>query len=60
MAEKNNFTSYSYVINKCLNILVKPQYAKYFHLLKSKDKLYQADIIWKKICLDLKWPFYPS
>lgn len=59
-ADKNNFTSYSYVINKCLHILNQPENAKYFHLLKSKDKLYQTDTIWKKICQELKWPYHPS
>lgn len=59
-ANRSNFTSYSYVINKCLMILGYPEYAKYFSLLKSKDKLYQADAMWKKICNELKWSYYGS
>jgi len=59
-ADKSNFTSYNYVINKCLHIIKHPEYAKYFPLLKSKDNLYKADMIWKKICQELKLPFIPS
>lgn len=59
-ADKTNFTSYNYVINKCLHIIKHPEYAKHFPLLKSKDNLYKADMIWKKICAELKLPFIPS
>ena len=58
--EKNNFTSYSYVINKLLHILGYPQYAHHFSLLKSKEKLYLADMTWKKICQEMDWIFHPS
>ena len=53
---KTNFTSYSYVINKCLHLLGYPEYAKHFPLLKSKDKLYATDQVWRLICKDLNWP----
>lgn len=58
--DKPNFTSYNYVINKCLHIIKHPEYAQHFPLLKSKENLYKADVIWKKICLELKFPFYSS
>lgn len=31
-----------------------------FPLLKSTEKLYAQDQIWKKICRDLQWEFIPS
>lgn len=40
--------------NRMINI------AKYFGLLKSRDKLKMQDLIWKKICIDLGWPYHPS
>jgi len=58
--DKTNFTSYNYVINKCLHIIKHPEFAKHFPLLKSKENLYKADVMWKKICQDLKLPFTPS
>lgn len=59
-ASRSNFLSYSYVLNKLFRILKMPEHAKYFNLLKSKDKRREQDIIWKKICKDMGWTFYPS
>lgn len=33
---------------------------RYFPLLKSSEKLYAQDQIWKKICKELRWEFIPS
>lgn len=57
---RTNFLSYSYVIYKFCQLLGYDQYLPYFSLLKSKDKLRQQDKIWKNICLDIGWKFYPS
>jgi hypothetical protein len=32
----------------------------YFPLLKSSEKLYAQDQIWKNICRELQWQFIPS
>lgn len=58
--DRTNFLSYSYVIRKFLEILKQYEYIDYFPLLKSKEKLYQQDLIWKAICNKLKWTFYPT
>lgn len=58
--ERKNFLSYSYVLYKFCELLGEDQYLQYFPLLKSKEKLYQQDVIWKKICHDLKWEFIPT
>jgi hypothetical protein len=34
--------------------------SKYFGLLKSRDKLKMQDLIWRRICQDLSWPYHPS
>lgn len=36
------------------------EYLQYFPLLKSNEKLYAQDQIWKKICKDLRWEFIAS
>jgi len=59
-SERKNFLSYSYVLYKFCELLSEDVYLKYFPLLKSKEKLYQQDVIWKKICHDLKWEFIPT
>lgn len=59
-SNRRNFLSYSYVLYKFCELLSQDTYLKYFPLLKSKEKLYQQDIIWRKICEDLKWEFIPT
>jgi hypothetical protein len=57
---RRNFLSYAYVIRKFLELLKQYKYIKYFPLLKSKEKLYNQDVIWKSMCNELKWKYYPS
>jgi hypothetical protein len=59
-AERKNFLSYSYVLYKFCELLGEDEYLQYFPLLKSKEKLYHQDVIWKKICYDLRWEFIPT
>ena len=58
--ERKNFLSYSYVLYKFCELLSKDEYLKYFPLLKSREKLYAQDVIWKKICDELRWEFIPT
>ena len=57
---RKNFLSYSYVIHKFIQLLNMNEYLVYFPLLKSREKLYQQDLIWKNICNDLNWKFINS
>ena len=59
-AERKNFLSYSYVLYKFCELLSEDDYLECFPLLKSKEKLYQQDVIWRKICKDLQWEFIPT
>ena len=36
------------------------EYLKFFPLLKSREKLYVQDQIWKKICEELNYKIIPS
>jgi hypothetical protein len=58
--DRTNFLSYSYVIRKFLQLLGDFQYIDYFQLLKSREKLHLQDQIWKQICNELGWKFFPS
>lgn len=58
--ERKNFLSYSYVLHKFFQLLELDDYVKCFPLLKSRQKLRIQDEIWKKICYDCDWDFYPS
>jgi hypothetical protein len=57
---RKNFLSYSYVLHKLLQILDKPEFLRYFPLLKSREKLAVQEAVWQKICKDLGWPFIKS
>jgi len=58
--DRKNFLSYSYVLYKFFQILGLNEYLRYFPLLKSREKLYVQDQIWKKICIDLNYEIIPS
>jgi hypothetical protein len=71
---RSNCLNYSYTLHKLFLILADfgkqngnldvynrmINNAKYFGLLKSRDKLKMQDLIWRKICIDLSWPYHPS
>ena len=57
---RKNFLSYSYVLHKFCELLEFDHLLEYFPLLKSREKLHQQDLIWQKICKDLKWQYIPS
>ena len=59
-ANRKNFLSYSYVLYKMCELLGEDDYLKCFPLLKSTEKLYVQDKIWKKICEELNWEFYKT
>jgi len=58
--DRKNFLSYSYVLYKFFQILGLNEYLKFFPLLKSREKLYAQDQIWKKICEELNYTVIPS
>ena len=57
---RKNFLSYSYTIHKCLQLLELDEYLPFFSLLRSREKNWAMDQVWKKICADLDWHFYSS
>ena len=58
--DRKNFLSYSYVLHKFVQLLELDEFLSCFPLLKSREKLHQQDIIWKKICKDLHWEYIKS
>ena len=58
--DRKNFLSYSYCLYKFFQILGCDEFLDSFSLLKGRDKLFRQDEIFKKICVDLDWVFYPS
>jgi hypothetical protein len=58
--DRTNFLSYSYILYKFCELLGEDRYLPCFPLLKSTEKLYMHDQIWKKITTDLRWQFIPT
>jgi hypothetical protein len=57
---RKNFFSYNYILYKFCELLNEVDLMTLFPLLKSREKLYQQDCIWKNICIITDWPFYKS
>ena len=57
---RKNFLSYSYCLHKLVQLLDQDCFLHSFPLLRSREKLHQQDMIWKLICKDVGWQFYPS
>jgi hypothetical protein len=58
--QRKNFLNYNYVFYKMCELLNKDEFLNCFPLLKSREKLYEHDLIWKGICTELRWEFIPS
>lgn len=54
---RKNFLSYSYTLYKFFQLLDKNEYLIYFPLLKSREKLFEQENIWRGICKELDWKF---
>jgi hypothetical protein len=57
---RKNFLSYNYTLRKCIQLLERDEYLHLFPALKSREKTFEQDKIWKKICEELNWEFIPS
>jgi hypothetical protein len=57
---RKNFLNYNYIFYKMCELLKKDEFLNCFPLLKSREKLYEHDLIWKGICNDLRWEYIPS
>jgi hypothetical protein len=59
--DRRNFLSYSFVLRKLTGIIgINVADDHYFPLLKSREKLYTQDVVWRGICAELHWPFERS
>jgi hypothetical protein len=59
-SDRKNFLSYSYILYKFCELLSEDEFLVCFPLLKSKEKLYKQDQIWKKITDELHWEYIPT
>lgn len=55
-----NMLAYPYLIRKFCEILGWEEIATQIYSMRSTEKLRQQDLIWRRICDELQWPFYRS
>lgn len=58
--KRKNFLSYSYTLNKLAQIINHQDILEFFPLLKSREKLYAQDQMWRYICEKMNWKFHAS
>jgi hypothetical protein len=58
--DRVNFLNYYYTIYKLCELLSQDQFLPYFPMLKDREKRIEQDEIWKQICHELSWQFFPT
>jgi hypothetical protein len=53
-SDRNNFFSYPYILYKFFQLLGMNEFLPYVTLLKSREKLYKQDVLWKSIITQLQ------
>lgn len=56
-SNRKNFLSYSFTLHKFCQLLNRNDLLSYFPLLKSREKLFEQEKIWKNICKELEWKY---
>ena len=59
-ANRTNFFNYTYTLHQLCVLLDQTQYLPYIPMMKDREKQLEQDMIWKKVCEDLDWEFFPS
>jgi hypothetical protein len=59
-ANRTNFFNYTYTLHQLCVLLDQTQYLPYIPMMKDREKQLEQDMIWKKVCIDLDWEFFPS
>jgi hypothetical protein len=59
-ANRTNFFNYTYTLYQLCVLLDQTQYLPYIPMMKDREKQLEQDMVWKKLCQDLDWVFYPT
>lgn len=59
-ASRTNFFNYTYTLYQLCTLLDQVQYLPYIPMMKDREKQLDQDMIWKKVCHDLDWEFFPT
>ena len=59
-ANRTNFFNYTYTLYQLCVLLDQIQYLPYIPMMKDREKQLEQDMIWKKVCMELDWEFFPT
>ena len=59
-ANRTNFFNYTYTLYQLCVLLDQVQYLPYIPMMKDREKQLEQDMIWKKVCNELDWEFFPT
>jgi hypothetical protein len=59
-ADRTNFFNYTYTLYQLCVLLDQTKYLPYIPLMKDPQKQRDQDAIWKKVCKDLDWEYFPT
>jgi hypothetical protein len=59
-ANRSNFFNYTYTLYQLCVLLDQTQYLPYIPMMKDRDKQLEQDMIWRKVCNELDWEFFPT
>jgi len=59
-ANRTNFFNYTYTLHQLCVLLDQTQYLPYIPMMKDREKQLEQDMIWKKVCGELDWEFFPT
>jgi hypothetical protein len=59
-ANRTNFFNYTYTLYQLCVLLDQTQYLPYIPMMKDREKQLEQDMIWKMVCADLDWVFFPT
>jgi hypothetical protein len=57
---RRNFFNYTYTLYQLCVLLNQTQYLPYSPMMKDREKQLDQDMIWKKVCMELDWEFFPT
>ena len=57
---RSNFFNYTYTLYQLCVLLDQKQYLPYIPMLKDREKQLEQDMIWKSVCNDLDWEYFPT
>ena len=58
--DRSNFFNYTYTLYQLCVLLDQTQYLPYIPMMKDREKQLEQDMIWRKVCNDLDWEFFPT